>query len=157
MSFLKEHKKRFRQFSYIFNPHPVDIIMKDKSKAIEIYGEILDTEDNKFYAKLVKNFGLVSGGKFNPTNINEDWKTKEGPIVLTYDINGQEVKMHPQLTQGSWLDYKILNHLLKELEDRGIILKTAPKLGSVNLRLSKEEEQLLKDKFGWEFTIKNRD
>lgn len=137
-------------YSVLFSPSRHELVILDSTKYTDIYPEVLAYEGANFYANLVHRFSLLSDGKFNPIQIKEDWKTKEGPLDLTYVSNGELVVLNPNIKKD-WLDQDIVHHLKLELEKAGVRLKKLNQSDGALIRIKPKEQKILEEKFDWSF------
>ena len=106
--------------------------------------------NSNFYGDLVHRFSLLSNGKFNPVSIEEKWLTKNGPVELSYLLDGLLVILRPDISTG-WLDHSIVKHLKKQVESKGVQLYQLEQSEGTLLRLNKTEKSVLENKFDWRF------
>ncbi|NQX61181.1 stalk domain-containing protein [Paenibacillus qinlingensis] len=65
------------------------------------------------YLTTLEQWSKISRGAFQPTDIKEIWDAEEGPITVSFKLNGQERVIHPE-HEGSYLN---TYGLLKEIND----------------------------------------
>ena len=64
------------------------------------------------YVNTLKAWSQISRGAFRPSNISETWDSEEGPVTISFTLNGQKKVIHP----GYVDDYIDIN-ILKDLND----------------------------------------
>ncbi|MEW9701975.1 stalk domain-containing protein [Paenibacillus sp. SI8] len=75
-------------------------------------------QGNDSYVQALKNWSAISRGTFKPTDIVEKWESEEGPITVTFTLNGQKKSVHP-LYMNDFLDTEILKEINILIRDSG--------------------------------------
>ncbi len=65
------------------------------------------TEDNRVYETTIAEWGAISVGSFDPTDITEAWDSFDGPVTVTFEIDGVERTLRPAVLED-WIDLGIL-------------------------------------------------
>ena len=64
--------------------------------------------DNDVYAALIQALAMISVGAFQPTSdIDETWAGDEGPVTITYTLDGRPQRLEPAYLED-WIDPMIL-------------------------------------------------
>ncbi|OGI40056.1 MAG: hypothetical protein A2140_09650 [Candidatus Muproteobacteria bacterium RBG_16_62_13] len=71
---------------------------------------------NATYVKTLKELSTISNGVFSPSNITESWKTDEGPIEITFQLNNKNLKIVPKYLED-YLDMNVLKQINKMLSN----------------------------------------
>jgi hypothetical protein len=62
---------------------------------------------NKIYEEVLPQWAAISRGAFAPSAIAEKWDSEEGPVTVSFQLNGQAVSVLP-LYKDDWIDMEIL-------------------------------------------------
>jgi hypothetical protein len=65
---------------------------------------------NSVYERVIAEWSAVSDGIFAPSNIRENWRHWNGPIEVTFELNGQQRMVRPKYQQD-YLDMLILKQI----------------------------------------------
>ncbi|KIL40371.1 hypothetical protein SD70_14135 [Gordoniibacillus kamchatkensis] len=71
---------------------------------------------NDVYVATLEKWSWISRGAFQPTDITETWGSEEGPVTVSFTLNGQKKVLHPQY-MNDFIDTGILaeiNEMIKE-------------------------------------------
>ncbi|MFN8313528.1 MAG: hypothetical protein U0289_12010 [Cyclobacteriaceae bacterium] len=104
-------------------------------------------EENKVYTTVIKDFGHMTN-LLQPTNIVEKWRTKTGPVEITFENKGQRFNLTPKYNDD-WLDMEPLldtfNKILYPSGQRFEILENTDQQLFVIRLTVREKERLTKD------------
>jgi hypothetical protein len=65
---------------------------------------------NAVYETILSQWSAVSDGLFEPTNIGETWQDWNGPIQVTFDLNGHQCAVRPNY-MDDYLDLLIIKQI----------------------------------------------
>lgn len=77
--------------------------------------------DTGVYVKVLKEWAAISQGSFEPQDIKETWESPEGPIEVTFTLDGQQHSLHPEFMQTT-LDDRISAEINGFTKDSGYYL-----------------------------------
>lgn len=81
----------------------INIAKHDKSR-VRFIGIEYAYREEKVYEQVIAEFGNMSD-LLKPQNINEQWEKENGPIIVTFDNLGKQIKITPKFNDG-WVDMK---------------------------------------------------
>lgn len=73
---------------------------------------------NEAYVDTLNRWAAISRGAFQPTEIEEEWRSDEGPVIVRFKLNGQTVTVYPR-AMSDFLDYGILGKINRAIRDTG--------------------------------------
>lgn len=102
----------------------------DEYAELYVWGEdkdrvwLKDTEadvvnGNDVYVKTLQQWSALSRGAFKPEDIKESWGSDEGPVTVTFTLNGQKRTLHPRF-MNDFIDTGILLEINEMIRDSGI-------------------------------------
>ncbi|OPH47873.1 hypothetical protein BC351_39330 [Paenibacillus ferrarius] len=94
------------------------ILQQDKDRVWLEDTEMDVLKGNERYVKALQEWGAISRGAFKPTNIVEKWDTEDGPISVSFMLNGQKRTIHPEY-MSDFLDTSILGELNEWIKETG--------------------------------------
>lgn len=77
------------------------------------------------YVNIIKTLAHISRGTFSPTEISERWESPEGPIALSFLLNGQKKTIKIDTWNGVF-DFRILLQLNEMIWDTPFRYEMAP-------------------------------
>lgn len=95
---------------------------------------------NEVYVKTLKAWSAISRGAFIPTDIEEHWASDEGPVTVTFTLNGQKKTLYP-LYYNDFIDASIVNDLNGMIRSTGYQFAKV-ELGEVFVTVLTAEEKL---------------
>ncbi len=107
---------------------------------------------NRVYVETFEQWGAISEGVFVPKDINETWASEEGPIEVSFALNGQLVKVYPQYA-NDYIDMEVLgqiNELIRDTGRRFEVYEFFDQTAFV-IVLTREEKKKLEMERGWRF------
>ena len=63
--------------------------------------------DNRVYEETIREWGVISRGQFLPQNVQEEWHSDEGPIEISFSLQGQAIQFQPNYLDD-YIDTSIL-------------------------------------------------
>jgi len=75
--------------------------------------------ENQVYRETLEEWGRISLGAFLPTEIQENWQGAEGPIEISFKLNGSPLTLHPRY-MDDYLDLAILSGINTAILGTGI-------------------------------------
>jgi hypothetical protein len=84
-----------------------DLLRYDTSR---VWSEDMEADvcaGNDVYVWVLREWARISRGCFRPEDITETWETDEGPITVTFAIDGVRCTWHPAF-DGDWIDPHLL-------------------------------------------------
>lgn len=108
------------------------------------------------YVKALKRWSQISRGAFNPINIKEIWRSKNGPILIEFAIDSERFQLEPEYLEDI-IDLSILsqiNHLIQLTSYQFEICECESKLV---ITLLKEEKYQLEQTRGLQFNWSTTD
>lgn len=95
------------------------VLQQDKDRVWLEYTEAdFISKDKNFYVETLKQWSAISRGSFLPSDIVETWDTEEGPITVSFMLNGQKKTIHPKYMYD-YLDTEILKDLNEMMKNTG--------------------------------------
>ncbi|MGF7035050.1 hypothetical protein J2T17_006042 [Paenibacillus mucilaginosus] len=70
------------------------------------------------YVQALQRWSEISRGAFNPTDIVETWGSEEGPVTVSFTLNGQRKTVYP-LFYNDFMDMDILRDINRMIRDTG--------------------------------------
>jgi hypothetical protein len=61
------------------------------------------------YVRIFAEWARISRGAFLPTNVREEWAGEEGPVTITFTLDGQEHRLVSEMDE--WIDLGLLNEI----------------------------------------------
>jgi len=77
--------------------------------------DVCDT--NRVYTTVLLEWAGISNGVFTPTKIDEIWETEEGPITVSFQIEGAEHIVKPKYLED-WIDLDVLQQINQTIAKR---------------------------------------
>lgn len=108
-------------------------------------------DGNDVYVHIIAEWGEISVGIFQPTNIAESWDGAEGPVTLQFDHEGSRHTITPAYLED-WIDPGILvgiNELIADSSRRFELYKAFDQTAFV-MALTDDERRTLETR-GWCF------
>ncbi len=110
-------------------------------------------EENRVYARTLQEWGRISRGEFEPTDIRETWDSDEGPITVEFIHQNKAFSFQPEF-YGDWLDVGTFLPAVNEIiQSQGIqfeICETYDQTICV-IVLTQEEKLKLQTEREWAF------
>ncbi|MCS7460765.1 stalk domain-containing protein [Paenibacillus doosanensis] len=105
-------------------------------------------EGNEIYARTLKQWSDISRGAFQPTEIQENWKSKEGPVEISFMLNGKKRTIHPQY-MNDFIDVGILAEINEMIQDSGyqFVCVEIDQTVFVTVLNASEKDKISKDRF----------
>ena len=160
------HSLRKKRYSEIFEK-PYDPRMDldaiqlagyDRTKLLFIDLEADVAMDNNIYVEVIKAFGILSNNQFEPTEIEEKWKSETGPIEVSFKSDSSFIKFKPEY-QDDWLHESVFKICQEELERKNIRIADCLSDDGYGygqaiaiMRLTEKEQKVLEKKLNWKFT-----
>ncbi|WP_442603144.1 stalk domain-containing protein [Paenibacillus sp. KN14-4R] len=94
------------------------VLLEDKDRTLYEELEMDVIQGNNKYVETLKKWSTISRGAFNPTDISEQWATGEGPVTVSFTLNGQKKSVHP-VYSGNLLDPTIIEEINIMIKDTG--------------------------------------
>lgn len=66
--------------------------------------------DNEVYSEILPQWAGISHGAFAPGGITEHWDDESGPIMLSFDLGGQQASVSPRY-QDDWINLEVLRQI----------------------------------------------
>ncbi|MEA2357100.1 MAG: hypothetical protein QOI62_360 [Solirubrobacteraceae bacterium] len=112
-------------------------------------------EGNDEYALTLREWARISRGAFAPRRIREQWRSEEGPVTISFDLNGRARAVRAE-SQGDFLDLCVLttgiNPLIAKSGRQFAIYRPDAELGQMAFVLTiTDRERRLLNKQGWVF------
>ncbi|UUZ92359.1 hypothetical protein LJK87_44430 [Paenibacillus sp. P25] len=103
---------------------------------------------NEVYVKTLKEWSSISRGAFQPSEIKESWKTEEGPIEVSFTLNGTERTIHPEYL-NDFIDTGVLAEINEMIKDSGyqFVLVEIDQTVFVTVLNDSEREQIQKERY----------
>ncbi|GGA15102.1 hypothetical protein GCM10008018_69870 [Paenibacillus marchantiophytorum] len=73
---------------------------------------------NERYVQALQEWSVISRGAFKPTDIVEKWNTDEGPVTVSFMLNGLQRTIHPEY-MSDFLDTSILGEINEWIKETG--------------------------------------
>lgn len=108
-------------------------------------------QGNDVYENTIKEWANISRDVFAPANIVENWQSSNGPITITFTLEGEEISIKPKFLDD-YIDVNILRHvneLIKHTDKQFEMYKPFDQTAFV-ICLTNGEKNTLK-KRGWKF------
>ncbi len=129
-----------------------DLLMWDSNR---VWWEDLEADvcdGNDIYVETLGQWGAISRGVFQPTNIIERWASETGPIRIDFDHQGQHFLFYPQYLDD-YIDINLLVPINRMIGQTGIQFEVYEAFDQtafvVALRSNEKEE--LQEQRGWKF------
>lgn len=107
--------------------------------------------DNHVYEEVLGEWARISNGAFQPENITEHWDSEQGPLRITFDLDGQPRELHPAV-QDDWLDMNIVAEINRMIESTGRrFAMHVPDQTAVLMCVTPDERRRLENERGWSF------
>ncbi|MFE5324386.1 stalk domain-containing protein [Paenibacillus sp. NPDC056579] len=94
------------------------ILEHDKSRVWMEDTEADVGKGNNVYVRVLKDWAKISRGAFQPTNIEETWNSQNGPVKVTFTLNGEEVTLYPQ-NLNDFIDVGIVKKINAKIAGSG--------------------------------------
>ena len=159
----KQRRKFYSKvFGYDYDPerdlNDQELARQDTKKMFYLDLEAGVLPENKVYICLLKALDEISGRENLITEIDEEWKGENGPIIISCRINGEPRQFNPEYC-NDWIDQKLIDHILLEisyLTQEQFHLCLGPNLEwlgqDVNyMRLTWDERKILEEGLSWSF------
>ena len=65
---------------------------------------------NDTYCEILKEFQVLSNGYFRPEKIEESWESADGPISISFEIDGEAHRYQPEF-KYDWLDSGLIDKI----------------------------------------------
>lgn len=107
---------------------------------------------NSVYVETLQEWSVISRGTFMPENIREEWADEDGPVKLTFTLQGKPREIAPRFL-NDYIDVGILSQINKFLVDSGIrfeLYKPFDQTAFV-VALTPHEKTTLERERGWQF------
>ncbi|WP_426447988.1 stalk domain-containing protein [Paenibacillus sp. S-38] len=73
---------------------------------------------NDVYVQALQRWREISRGAFQPTDIVESWGSEEGPVTVSFTLNGERKTVYP-LFYNDFMDIEIIRELNRMIRDTG--------------------------------------
>lgn len=155
-------KKEYREiFEGNYDPEmnlgPIDIAQYDKSKLLFLDLEADVFNGNEVYKFVINRFAELSGGKFNPIDINETWESNGGPIKISFVSDNQLTEFEPKYN-NDWLHESVFTVCREKITEKKVRLvyclgKDGYGYGQAValMRLTESEQKILENGLNWKF------
>lgn len=70
------------------------------------------------YVTTLEEWAAISKGAFEPADIHETWDGGEGPVTVTFTLDGEHVELRPEYLED-WIDPRILTPINERIADSG--------------------------------------
>jgi hypothetical protein len=70
------------------------------------------------YASVLEEWAAVSGGAFQPEQIEETWESETGPVTVRFALDEEEVELAPEYLED-WIDPRIISPINERLATTG--------------------------------------
>ncbi|MCX6377570.1 MAG: hypothetical protein NTU88_16300, partial [Armatimonadetes bacterium] len=136
----------------------VDLLTFDKTRVW--YQDIECDVDmgQDVYVWALERLAAISRGAFQPKNIKESWESEEGPIEVSFTLNGEKQVVHPGFNYD-YLDSGILDDINRMIKDSGYFFFIYPPFAQsafITVLTMKELRKLITER-RWEWkTIAGR-
>lgn len=104
------------------------------------------------YKRTITEWSNISRGTFLPENIQETWRSEQGPIEISCIQRGRLVTLHPEYLED-YIDLGLLVQINALISDTGMqfeLYKPFDQTGFV-LTLTADEKRRLQTERGWHF------
>jgi len=107
---------------------------------------------NEIYIETLKEWGAISRGAFTPENLEENWASEEGPITVTFTLNGQKNRIYPRYLDD-YIDVDILGQINKLIRKTGLQFAAYEAFDQTAfvVALTTREKHRLERERGWRF------
>lgn len=158
----RRKKADFELFGYEFkterNLSDRKLATQDTKKMLYLDLEADVCRENKVYTWLLQALDEISGQPGLITDIQEDWSSEQGPILIRCKINDVAKEYRP-VYHDDWVDEHTLENMLADIA--GIVKEEFHNCLGPNyewfgqdvnyIRLKSEERKILKEELGWKF------
>jgi hypothetical protein len=105
------------------------------------------------YAHTLEEWASISRGAFRPSDIEETWESDDGPVRVTFTLDGKRHEYLHGDGNDDLIDLEILKLVNGLLRDAPYRLEAADNLGDCRfiVALSREERERLRRERGWSF------
>lgn len=94
----------------------LEILRLDSEKVWQREDTEFIVEGNRAYQDVIKELGKISEGNFNPTEIKENWESRE-KIILTFKHKNEEHTIYPKVS-NDWADMNgVIRYINNEILD----------------------------------------
>ena len=70
------------------------------------------------YASVLEEWAAVSGGSFQPDQIEETWESEAGPVTVSFTLDGEQVELAPEYLED-WIDPRIITPINESIAASG--------------------------------------
>ncbi len=108
-------------------------------------------DENQVYVATLEEWAAISEGTFNLSNIVETWASDDGPVTVTFTLDGQTHEVQPEVIDD-WIDPRIaqtINELIASSGRRFEFVQAFDQTGFV-MALTRDERSALEAR-GWCF------
>jgi len=107
--------------------------------------------ENNVYAEILPQWASISHGAFRPEKITEHWESDDGPVTVSFQLNGQVVTMSPGC-QNDWIDLAVLWRVNSMIEPAGCQFEYAVDGNfAIVLCLTPEQKQMMQARRSFPF------
>lgn len=108
---------------------------------------------DRAYAHTLEEWASISRGAFQPSDIEETWESDEGPVRVTFTLDGAQHEYVHGDGNDDLIDLEILKMVNGLLRHAPYRLEAADNLGDCRfiVALSREERERLRRDRGWSF------
>ena len=75
-------------------------------------------DGNDVYASVLEEWAAVSGGSFQPDQIEETWGSEAGPVTVSFTLDGEQVELAPEFLED-WIDPRIISPINERIAGSG--------------------------------------
>ena len=75
-------------------------------------------DGNDVYVTTLEEWAAISKGAFKPADIREIWDGEEGPVTVTFTLDGDNVELKPEYLED-WIDPRILAPINERIAGSG--------------------------------------
>ena len=128
------------------------LLERDQSRMWLVDGEFGVGKGCDRYVDFLEGLSAISRGTFLPLDIVEVWETDEGPITVTFTLDGELRQLHPTYL-SDWLDGSVVNKINSLITGSGMQIEMYAGSSQVAniLFLSVEEKHMLIEQRNWRF------
>lgn len=124
----------------------------DKERVWPVDGEFGVAMGANRYIDFMEGIAAISRGAFQPLDITEEWGTDEGPIKVTFTLDGELRELHPAFG-FDWLDGAIIdkiNHMIARSGMQIEMYDGSSQVGYLMLLTGEEKRKLIEHR-NWRF------
>jgi hypothetical protein len=75
-------------------------------------------DGNDVYVSTLEQWAAISKGAFEPEDVRETWDAEDGPVTVTFTLDGENVELKPEYLED-WIDPRILAPINDQIADSG--------------------------------------